>query len=261
VLQSAKTDQARARKLHYKNRVLRSAEKSGKVPQMTLSDALKRQAIISLVLIAALAVASAENTPSKSPSPSPNTSETEEPALPTSEAVPSNDEPGLLPESGELPARPPAGAPSNLSSTPESPTPEFSNERRFDEIRSLAMSNPRAAYLLKRARDSSHPASRRAYLRAYYVTVASRMRKLDPKLKSSIDAYEEAKIHEVSGARTSTARVSSRRSRLHRIASQQAHHRMHRVSLGNRYRRRMIIYDPYGPYFAPYGPPVVFYPW
>jgi hypothetical protein len=80
-------------------------------------------------------------------------------------------------------------------------------------------------------------------------------------LKSSIDAYEEAKIHEISGARTSTVRVSSRRSRLHRTASQQAHHRMHRVSFRNRYRRRIIIYDPYGPYFAPYGPPVVFYPW
>jgi hypothetical protein len=222
---------------------------------------MKRHAIISFVLMAALAVANGENTASKSPSPSLNTSETEEPALPTSEAVPSNAEPGLLPESGELPAPPPAGVPSNLSSTRESPTPEFPKERRFDEIRSLAMSNPRAAYLLKRAKDSSNSASRRTYLRAYYVTVASRMRKLDPKLKSSIDAYEETKIHEVSGARTSTVGVSSRRSRLHRTASQQAHHRMHRVSSRNRYRRRIIIYDPYGPYFAPYGPPVVFYPW
>jgi hypothetical protein len=222
---------------------------------------MKGHAIISLVLMAALAVANAENTPSKSPSPSLNTSETEEPALPTSETVPSNAEPDLLPESGELPARPPVGAPSNLSSTRESPRQEFEKEPRFDEIRSLAMSNPRAAYLLKRARGSSNSASRRAYLRAYYVTVASRMRKLDPKLKSSIDAYEEAKIHEVSGASASTVRVSSHRSRLHRTASQQAHHRMHRVSSRNRYRRMVIIYDPYGPYFAPYGPPVVFYPW
>jgi hypothetical protein len=222
---------------------------------------MKRHAIISFVLMAALAVANAENTPSKSPSPSLNTSEIEEPALPTSEAVPSNAEPGVLPESGELPAPPPAGAPSNFSSTRESPMPEFPKEGRFDEIRSLAMSGPRAAYLLKRAKGSSSSASRRTYLRAYYVTVASRMRKLDPKLKSSIDAYEEAKIQEVSGARTSTVRVSSRRSRLHRTASQQAHHRTHRVSSRNRYRGRMIIYDPYGPYFAPYGPPVVFYPW
>jgi hypothetical protein len=224
---------------------------------------MKRLAIISLGLMAALAVANAEDTPPKSPSPVPNTSETEEPALPTSEAVPSNTEPGLLPESGELPASPPAGVPSNLSSTPESPTPEFPKEGRFDEIRSLAMSNPRAAYLLKRARGSSNSASRRTYLRAYYVTVASRMRKLDPKLKSSIDAYEEAKIHEVTGAGRSTARVSRHRTRLHRIASQ-GHHRTHTVSLRNRHRRMMIIYDPYGPDFAPYGPygpPMVFYPW
>jgi hypothetical protein len=222
---------------------------------------MKRHAIISLVLMAALAVANAEDSPSKSPSPSPNTSETEEPALPTSEAVPSNTEPDLLPESGQLPASPPAGAPSNLSSTLESTRHEFPTDGRFDEIRSLAMSNPRAAYLLKRATDSSTSASRRIYLRAYYVTVASRMRKLDPKLKSSIDAYEEAKLHEISGARTSTARISFHRSRLHRTASQQAHHRMHRVSFRNRYRRMMIIYDPYGPDFGPYGPPVVFYPW
>jgi hypothetical protein len=208
-----------------------------------------------------LAVANAEDSPSQSPSPSPSTSEIEEPALPTPETAPSNPEPGLLPESGELPARPPAEVPAKLSSTRAAPQHVLEKAGRFDEIRSLAMSNPRAASLLKRARYSSNSASRRTYLRAYYITVASRMRKLDPKLKSSIDEYEEAKMHEVSGARTSTARASSHRSRFRRTANREAHHRLHRVSSENRYRRMIIIDDPYGPEFPPYGPPVVFDPW
>jgi hypothetical protein len=212
--------------------------------------------------MAALAVANAEESPSQSPSPNPSSSELDEPALPTPEAAPSNPEPGLLPESGELPARPPAGVPAKLSSPRVAPLNGLEKEGRFDEVRSLAMNNPRAAFLLKRARFSSNSASRRTYLRAYYITVASRMRKLDPKLKSSIDAYEEAKIHEVSGTRTSTARTFSHRSRpQHRTASQGVHHRLHRVSFENRYRRVILIDGPYGPQFPPYGPPVVFDPW
>jgi hypothetical protein len=222
---------------------------------------MKWEIILSLAMIAALTVADAEDAPSQSPSSSLRTSETDEPALPTPEAVPSNPGPGLLPESNELPARPPAEVPGKLSPNRVSARPMSQGDGHFDEIRSLAMSNPRAAYLLKRARFSSNSASRRSYLRAYYVTVASRMRKLDPKLRSSIDAYEEAKIHEISGARTSGARASSHRSRMHRTASQEGRHRMRRGSFENRYRRTMIIDGPYGPEFLPYGPPAVFYPW
>lgn len=222
---------------------------------------MKWEILLSLALIAALTVANAEDAPSQSPSSSAGTSETDEPALPAPEAVPSNPEPGLLPESGELPAPPPAEVPGKLSPTRVSPRHILPGDGRFDEIRSLAMSNPRAAYLLKRARFSSNSASRRSYLRAYYVTVASRMRKLDPKLRSSIDAYEEAKIHEISGARTSGARASSHRSRMHRTASHEVRHRMRRGSFENRYRRIMIMDGPYEPQFLPYGPPAVFYPW
>ena|ERR1700722_9117530 len=220
---------------------------------------MKWQATISLVLIAVLAVGNAEDTPSPSPSSSPGTSEMEEPALPTPEGTLSNPGPGLLPESNELPDRP-TEAPAEFSPNRSWPRQTSEKEGRFDEIRSLAMSNPRAAYLLKRARDSSSSVSRRTYLRAYYVTVASRMRKLDPKLKSSINAYEEAKIHEISGARTLTTQTSAHRSRSHRTASRSVHH-VHRVSSEHRYRRMIIIDDPYGPEFSPYGPPVVLYPW
>ena len=221
---------------------------------------MKWHAIISFVLLSALASANAEDSPSQSPTPS--AAEMEEPALPTPEAAPSNSAPGLLPESGELPASPPAEAAAKLTPPRGSTERVSEKEGRFEEIRSLAMSNVRAAYLLKRAKSSSSSASRRTYLRAYYITVASRMRKLDPKLKSSIDAYEEAKMHEVSGARNwnLTARASVR-SKQHRTAHLSVHHRLHRVSSENRHRRVIIIDGPYGPDFPPYGPPMVFDPW
>jgi hypothetical protein len=125
----------------------------------------------------------------------------------------------------------------------------------------LAMSSPRAAYLLKRAKDSSNSVSRRSYLRAYYITVATRMRKLDPKLKSSIKAYEEEKIHEATGVRTSTVGTSSHHTRRHQTASHEVHHRLHRAYSVHSYRRMIMIDDPYAAGFSPYGPPVVLYPW
>lgn len=222
---------------------------------------MKLQSIVSLaMLIGLIAVAKAEDSGSQAPSSSPAGGELEEPALPTPEAAPSSPVPDLLPESSELPAHPLTGIPPKLSSSPASALHSSEEEGRFDEIRSLAMRNPRAAYLLKRARSSSKSASRRTYLRAYYVAVASRMRKLDPKLASSINAYEEAKINEVSATRNSTVQVSHR-SRSRRTANRESHHRSHRLSSEYRYRRMIIIDDPYGPEMPPYGPPMVFYPW
>ena len=222
---------------------------------------MKCQATILLALMAALAMSKAEDSPSRPPAPTPSGSEMEEPALPTPEGAPSNPGPGLLPESGELPACPPAELPAKLSSTPASSQQGWEKEGRFDEIRTLAMSSPRAAYLLKRAKDSSNSVSRRSYLRAYYITVATRMRKLDPKLKSSIKAYEEEKIHEASGVRTSTVGTSSHHTRRHQTASHEVHHRLHRAYSVHSYRRMIMIDDPYAAGFSPYGPPVVLYPW
>jgi hypothetical protein len=222
---------------------------------------MKREAIISLALMAALAVVKGENLPSQTVLPALSKDEMEEPALPVSEPDLTNPGPGLLPETGELPSQPPAKAPAKLSSRGSPTLRALNKEGRFNTVRSLAMENRHAAYLLKRARQSSNSASRRAYLRAYYVTVASRMRKLDPKLKSSINAYEESKLHELSGARTLTERRSSHRSRLHRTARLAGHHRPRRVPYENRYRRIMVIDAPYGPDFPSYGPPVVLEPW
>jgi hypothetical protein len=215
---------------------------------------MKSQAIIALILMIALGGSIAGDVPGPSPSPALSTNEMEEPPLPSSETAPSNLVPSLLPESGELPARPPTGSPEKGSSTRASVREAIEKGSRFEEIRSLAMNSPRAARLLKSARHSSNSASRRTYLRAYYVTVASRMRKLDPKLKSSIDSYEEEKIHQVSGVRSSTARISTHSYRRHRTANREAHHRWHRDSR-ERYRRIIVIDDRYGPEFLPYGPP------
>jgi hypothetical protein len=225
---------------------------------------MKWKAIISLALVTGLATVSAEDAPLPSPSPSASTSEMEEPALPVPDAGQSNPEPDLLPGSGELPAGLPSELPSKLAPEGASPQAASKNEGRFDEIRSAAMSSPRAAYLLKCARHSSHSAARHLYLRAYYVAVAAKMRKLDPNLKSSIDAYEVKQIHEISGAHTATARAVIHRSKAHQTASQE-HHRSHRVAYRHHYRRYIIIDypygPPYGPEFPPYGPPMVFYPW
>ncbi len=129
------------------------------------------------------------------------------------------------------------------------------------------MNSPRAAYLLKRARHSSNSAARHLYLRAYYVAVASQMRKLDPNLKSSIAAYEETQIHEVSGPHTPPARTAlsslkgarDSESGASQIAQsflsaplQKVHH--HRLPVRASVWPRMAR-------FPPYGPPMVFYPW
>jgi hypothetical protein len=221
--------------------------------------------IISLVGVAALTV-NAEERPSQPLSLGQDSGEMDEPALPTSEAAPSNPEPGLLPASGELPARPSSSAP------PESPSRHISSGEalaegaRFEVIHNLAMEDLHATRLLRRARQSSNRSSRRSYLRAYYTAVASRMRQLDPKLRSSINTYEEEKLRQLSSARSLTARVSPHRSRTHRPRLA-GHHRWHRYSDENRYRRFIFVdppYDPefapYGPQFPPYGPPMVFEP-
>ena len=210
--------------------------------------------------MAALAVVHGEDLPSQVLSQASSAGEIEEPALPGAEADPTNPGPGLLPETGELPSRPSSKTSAKLSSSRGPTQRALEKNGRFEVVRALAMVNRHAAYLLRRAKQSSNAAARRTYLRAYYMSVASRMRKLDPKLNSSINAYEESKLDELSRARTSTAR-SSHRSRLRGTARLAGHHRLRRASYENRYRRIIVIDAPYGPDFPPYGPPVVFEPW
>ena len=224
---------------------------------------MKSLVILSVSVLIAVGRSEAQDSdPKSSPTPDPTSSEMQEPALPTPEANPGDAGPALLPESNELPANPGAKQPTRASINQVSTKPSARETDRFDEVQSMAMSNPRAAYLLKRARNSSSAGARRVYLRAYYSTVAARMRKLDPELKGSIDAYEEEKVHQVAG---SASNDSYHRSRSHHTVTRGPHHRSRRVAAHHRHERMMIIYDPYGPYpygayMPPYGPPV-FDPW
>src|SRR6202140_5738327 len=104
---------------------------------------MKCQATILLALMAALAMAEAEDSPSRPPAPTPSGSKMEEPALPTPEGAPSNPGPGLLPESGELPACPPAELPAKLSSTPASAQQGWDKEGPWVGVRTLAIRTPR----------------------------------------------------------------------------------------------------------------------
>jgi hypothetical protein len=186
--------------------------------------------------------------------------EIDEPALPAPERGPVDSSPDLLPESNELPEPVPAQLPSNRKAIA---TPEKENieERQFEKVRLQAMNNPHAAYLLRRAKRSLRSATRRSYLRAYYLNVTERMRELDPKLKSSIDAYEQAKIQQIDGQSVSQ-HASSRRT-VNRRSSRKIHYANRRSHPHHHYYKRiMVIEDPYGPDYIPYyGPPVVFYPW
>jgi hypothetical protein len=208
-----------------------------------------------------LAAVHGEDLPSQVLSQASSAGEIEEPALPGAEADPTNPGPGLLPETGELPSRPSRETPARLPSSRGPTQRALEKNGRFEVVRALAMANRHATYLLRRARQSSSAAARRTYLRAYYMSVASRMRKLDPKLNSSINAYEESKLKELSSARTSNARGSRHRSRLRGTARLAGHHRLRRASHDYRYRRIIVIDAPYGPDFPPYGPPGVFEPW
>jgi hypothetical protein len=231
---------------------------------MSCNSSLRRmkwEAIILLALMAALTAVHGEDLPSQVLSQAASAGEIEEPALPGAEADPTNPGPGLLPETGELPSRASPETPAKLSS-PRGPTQQaLGKNGRFEVVRALAMENRHAAYLLRRAKQSSNAAARRTYLRAYYTSVASRMRSLDPKLNSSINAYEESKLHELSGGRTLTARSSTHRSRLRGTAPLAGHRRWRRSAYENRYKRIIVIDAPYGPDFPPYGPPPIFEPW
>jgi len=226
---------------------------------------MKSLVILSLAVLIVVARAQAEDSQPQ-PTPVSNPAEMEEPALPTPEATPGDGGPTVLPESDELLARPRGEQPAKASLERLSTRPSSGDEARLDEIRSKAKSNPRAAYLLKRARTSSSATARRSYLREYYSTVAAGMRRLDPELRSSIDAYEEAKIHEIGGS-SKSPNSFSHRSSSHRTGHLEAHRKSRRVSSRRHHERMMIMYDPYYPYgpymppYGPYGPPVVFDPW
>jgi hypothetical protein len=222
---------------------------------------MRRQAVFSLAFVMMLAALDAQDAPSPVTDPSSSPSDAAEPVLPMPDANPSGSDTDLLPKSGELPPVPTKRVRESRSPAEADLKEESASEGRFEEVRLRAMDSPRATYFLKRARSSSHAASRRAYLREYYAALASRMRKLDPNLDSSINAYEEAKIREIGGGDSSTMEGSSHRSKTRHIVSREPHRRSHRMTSRYRERRLIIIDYPWGSQYPPYGPPPPLYPW
>jgi hypothetical protein len=118
--------------------------------------------------------------------------------------------PDLLPESNALPAQPsntpspfdliPEGAKIELPGFPgnkSSAEQQENDKRRFRQIRTIAARNPYAIYLFDRAKLMKTDSSRRQYLRAYYLAMCNQMRRLEPKLKTTIDAFEIGMIFRV----------------------------------------------------------------
>ena len=194
----------------------------------TQNSKLKTQnSKLELLLVASLfnllfvvAVASAQNaqpSPTESllqPTPTPQV----EPKVEPSSAPPASPTPEsqgvleLLPESKTLPVQPPQtplppdlipqGAQPKLPGPP-APNPASAEQQekdkvRFRQIRTIAQRDPFAVYLLRRAMLEKTDEGLREYLREYYITMGEQMRKLEPRLKPVIDAFENGNIGRLS---------------------------------------------------------------
>lgn len=170
-----------------------------------------------MVLLLALAAASAqeaEPTPTASTPKATGTPQQAQGAAPAPAVSPISEqqqqqqqEPQLLPESKTLPS-PPAVTPLPLDLIPQGIKPQFpgsipnptsaeqleKDRIRFREIRTISVRNPYAIYFLRRARLAHTDEMKREYLRVYYTTMCDQMRKLEPRLKLMIDAFENTNI-------------------------------------------------------------------
>jgi hypothetical protein len=142
----------------------------------------------------------ATGTPQEAQSPSPAPTVSPTPELP-------QQEPQLLPESKALPSSPvetplpqdliPQGIKPQFPGPIPNPTSAEQLEKdriRFRQIRTIAVRNPYAIYFLKRARLEHTDEMKREFLRVYYTTMCDQMRKLEPRLKPMIDAFENTNI-------------------------------------------------------------------
>jgi hypothetical protein len=120
--------------------------------------------------------------------------------------------PALLPGSNQLPAGPPdlrfplpsilkpegSDSPQNTPGTKQlSPEEEQRNKARMVEIRTIAMGNSRVLNLLQEAKSALTDEARREFMRAYYYTLCTQMRRLEPSLGESISAFERAEIRKL----------------------------------------------------------------
>ena len=131
--------------------------------------------------------------------------------------------PVLLPESNQLPAEPPdLRLPSPSILKPEgsnstspfpaakqlSPEEQEKNRAKLVELRAVAMRNARVIDLLKEANGALTDEAKREFMRAYYHTLCTRMRELEPTLASTITEFERAEIRKLAAGPSRLSIVS-----------------------------------------------------
>jgi hypothetical protein len=142
----------------------------------------------------------------------------EEPPTPSGTPEPQAS-PVLLPGSNQLPARPPIVGPlqppnpkgeasdSRVTAEdsretaeitkPLSPEEQAMNKKRLADIKEIAMRNARVTMLLKEANGAMTDEAKREFMRAYYHTLCTRMKDLDPSLNRTISEFERAEIRKL----------------------------------------------------------------
>ena len=131
--------------------------------------------------------------------------------------------PVLLPESNQLPAEPPdLRLPSPSILKPEgsnstspfpaakqlSPEEQEKNRAKLVELRAVAMRNARVIDLLKEANGALTDEAKREFMRAYYHTLCTRMRELEPTLASTITEFERVEIRKLAAGPSRLSIVS-----------------------------------------------------
>jgi hypothetical protein len=160
-----------------------------------------------------------EPTPSSTASRIPLRSHHDDLGMPQGTQQPQNI-PELLPKSDALPGTgagafdPVPNPVPNVSATPTptpiSPEQQKRNEARLAEIRNSAMRSVRPIYLLEQSQKALTDEARRNFLRAYYYSVCAEMRRMEPDLKSMINAFEQEQIRALAKGRSPLVTVVHR---------------------------------------------------
>lgn len=149
--------------------------------------------------------------PQTSPTPQQQNAQSASPTTPASPTPAPQEEPQLLPESNALPAQPaetpvphdlmPQGTKPRIPGAVPNPASAEQIDKdkfRFRQLRTIAVRNPYAIYYWRRARLERTDEMKREYLRVYYITMCDEMRRIEPRLKPMIDAFENANIGRLS---------------------------------------------------------------
>jgi hypothetical protein len=89
-----------------------------------------------------------------------------------------------------------------------SPEEQEKNKARVAELKAIAMRNPRAIEILNEANGALSDEAKREFMRAYYHTLANRMRNLEPDLSQAITAFERSEIRKLAAGPSRISLVS-----------------------------------------------------